>query len=291
MSLKQIFKKTPGSKGASEDHWIPLSDLMMGMMMVFLLVAVLFMNSLKEEQKKIEDDALNKNKLAQKYAQIAKDAEIQAQKAKEAQEKADRLKKLAEAQANELKQVAVTYNETRQKIYEDLMKEFKDDLPVWNAVIDPQDLSVRFQEPDVLFDNGRSELKGKFKDILNSFFPRYIGILTKEEFKPCVEEIRIEGHTSSSYSGDPSPDVAYIGNMRLSQDRTRATLEYVLKIPQITPNKDWLRFHLTANGLSSSHLRTNPDGSENPDLSRRVEFRIRTNSDDRIKKISTSLTQ
>jgi flagellar motor protein MotB len=86
VSLKQIFKKTPGHKGASEDHWIPLSDLMMGMMMVFLLVAVLFMNSLKEEQKKIEDDALDKNKLAQKYAQIAKDAEIQAQKAKEAQE-------------------------------------------------------------------------------------------------------------------------------------------------------------------------------------------------------------
>jgi hypothetical protein len=37
---------------SQEDHWIPLSDLMTGMMMIFMLVAIIFMIQLKRDEKK-----------------------------------------------------------------------------------------------------------------------------------------------------------------------------------------------------------------------------------------------
>jgi outer membrane protein OmpA-like peptidoglycan-associated protein len=75
--------------------------------------------------------------------------------------------------------------------------------------------------------------------------------------------------------------------MELSQDRTRRVLNYVLQIenPQIQQNKKWIRENLTANGLSSSKLIRNPDGTQNRKESRRVEFRVRTNAEKRIVEI------
>ena len=76
-------------------------------------------------------------------------------------------------------------------------------------------------------------------------------------------------------------------NMKLSQGRTRSVLEYVLQIPSIRQNqeiRDWLKLHLTANGLSSSKLITSK-GIENKKESRRVEFRVRTNAEKRIVEI------
>ena len=43
------------------------------------------------------------------------------------------------------------YDKIKTQLYIDLEKEFKDDLKVWNAVIDSTNLSIRFQEPSTLF--------------------------------------------------------------------------------------------------------------------------------------------
>lgn len=53
MKLARILKRTP------EDHWIPLSDLMTGLMMIFLLIAIVFMLQLKAREKKISDIGKN----------------------------------------------------------------------------------------------------------------------------------------------------------------------------------------------------------------------------------------
>jgi hypothetical protein len=55
--------------------------------------------------------------------------------------------------------------------------------------------------------------------------------------------------------------------------------------PRPAELQQWLVRFLTANGLSSSKLRTNPEGSENREASRRVEFRVRTNADARIEDV------
>src|SRR5262249_29612127 len=156
----------------------------------------------------------------------------------------------------------------------DLEREFHDDLPKWGATLNP-DLSIRFREPDVLFDTGRDILKPRFLAILREFFPRYVRILTQKEYRGSIEEIRIEGHTSSFWNGSASTDNAYFLNMALSQARTRSALQYVLTLPAVETEREWLRAHLTANGLSSSKLIERTDGTEDAEASQRVEFRVR----------------
>ena len=49
---------------------------------------------------------------------------------------------------------------------------------------------------------------------------------------------------------------------------------------------DFAMSKATANGLSYSHIIKNTDGSENPERSRRVEFRIRTNAEQKLEEIA-----
>jgi outer membrane protein OmpA-like peptidoglycan-associated protein len=95
------------------------------------------------------------------------------------------------------------------------------------------------------------------------------------EFQSSIEEIRIEGHTSSEWT-NASPEQAYYLNMALSQARTREVLSFALSLPAVSSQRDWVQTFLTANGLSSSRPIFDASGSENPERSRRVEFRIRT---------------
>lgn len=219
----------------SESHWISIADMMSGLMMIFLFIAVSYMINIVREKDKI-------------------------------------------------KEIAVTYNRLQNDLYTDLEAEFKDDLKKWNAKIDRQSLSVRFESPEVLFQTGKANISDTFKIILNDFFPRYINILGSKKYRSDIEEIRIEGHTSSEWSSDVPEDVAYFNNMALSQDRTRSVLEYVLLQSAVENEKPWLKKNLTANGLSSSKPIVNVN-SEDKELSRRVEFRVKTNSEKRIIKI------
>lgn len=182
-------------------------------------------------------------------------------------------------------EIAETYESLREDLYIDLKREFEKDLVKWKAVLDKDKLSVRFREPKVLFAQGKAEVQLAFKEILDDFFPRYIRILKRPKYVNDIAEIRIEGHTSSEWSEEVSPEEAYILNMELSQNRTRSVLQYVLQIPEISGNGDWLKQYLTANGLSSSKLIANPDGTQNSEESRRVEFRVRTNAEKQLDKI------
>lgn len=184
-----------------------------------------------------------------------------------------------------LLEIFTDYVKLREKLYEDLENEFQEDLQRWNAVLDREKLSVRFREPNVLFEQGEAEVQFAFKKILDDFFPRYIRILKHPDYVNEIAEIRIEGHTSSEWSELVSKENAYILNMELSQDRTRSVLQYVLQIPTVNIHRDWIRQYLTANGLSSSKLILNPNGTQNRKESRRVEFRVRTNAEKQLEKI------
>ena len=79
--------------------------------------------------------------------------------------------------------IAQTYEKTQEGISHDLKKEFTQNLQVWNAVVDSLTLSVRFEDPEILFQVGSSELNQHFKNILDNFFPRFIQILTDPKYK------------------------------------------------------------------------------------------------------------
>jgi len=186
----------------------------------------------------------------------------------------------------QVKKTAKTYTEIQSKIYQALYQEFNNDLNKWGAVINQKDLTITFKEPEILFEKGKYEINQKFRTILHDFFPRYINILKVDEFKNEISEIRIEGHTSSEGLRGQTEDDAYFYNMNLSQNRTRSVLQYVLLLDQIKPEKSWIKQVLTANGLSSSKTIKNKDDVEDRILSRRVEFRVKTNAEKRILKIS-----
>jgi outer membrane protein OmpA-like peptidoglycan-associated protein len=182
------------------------------------------------------------------------------------------------------------YKITTQGLNKALNKEFNKDLKKWGAVID-KDLTVRFQQPDILFATGSSKLTPKFKEILDDFFMRYLKIMMSDSFKDNIEEIRIEGHTSSIWEGETNKDRAYFNNMMLSQERTRATLEYIMtadKINLSAKQKKWLMRHFSAIGFSSGHPLTSTGAyiingeKEDYKLSQRVEFRVRTNIERKV---------
>lgn len=176
------------------------------------------------------------------------------------------------------------YRKVKISIYEELFKEFKTDLNEWNAYIDKETLSIKFKEPDIFFEQGESELSEKFKEILNDFFPRYIKILNLEKYREEIEEIRIEGHTSTEWTNNSTPMESYFKNMELSQNRTRTTLKYIMSLNSMKKYEEFMIEKVTANGLSYSK-KIMVDGKEDKKLSRRVEFRIRTKAEKRIEQI------
>lgn len=221
----------------SDGHWMHISDLMSGLMIVFLLIAVSYMEYIKKTNTNI-------------------------------------------------KNIVVAYKATQVDMYKKLMDEFKEDLPKWGSHIDKETLSVTFPEPDVLFKAGESNLSTKFKDILNNFSPRYINILYSDAYRHQIDEIRIEGHTSSEWSkGVKNPADVYFLNMRLSQERTRSVLEYCYKLIDDRDKLLFIKKYVTANGLSSSKPVVDAQNQEDKNKSRRVEFRTRTNAESEIVRI------
>lgn len=174
--------------------------------------------------------------------------------------------------------VAERYTFIKANLYKELLLEFKDDLVKWNADLDQDNLAIRFKEPDVLFETDKSDLKVPFKEILINFFPRYINVLSKSEFKENIEEIRIEGHTDNKGG--------YYHNMELSQNRTRSVLTFVLDETLSDNNKKaWVKENLTANGLSFSKPIADNNTEHGRNLNRRVEFRVKTNAEKQIEEM------
>jgi len=184
-----------------------------------------------------------------------------------------------------IKEVAVDYQELQKSLYDELYEEFKDDLPIWQATIDKDTLTIRFEEPEVLFDKGSAKLSEKFRIILSDFFPRYIRIISDDKYRDNIEEIRIEGHTSSEWTEDADENESYFGNMALSQNRTRSVLKYCLSVLSNVEQQSWTKRYITANGLSSSRLIFNDKGKEDKQKSRRVEFRTKTNAEKKVVEI------
>jgi outer membrane protein OmpA-like peptidoglycan-associated protein len=183
------------------------------------------------------------------------------------------------------------FKATQDSLFAELEQEFKDDFKKWQVILD-KDLSIKFANPEVLFESGKVTIRPHFAEILDEFLPRYFTIVLQPKYveNDRIREIRIEGHTDSDPIRLPpyDPD-SYIGNMQLSQLRSTEVLKYFRNsnyYKQLSLNdKNSLQFLLTANGLSfGKNLDSNKDFAaksgaiENKTLSRRVEFRIITNS-------------
>lgn len=194
---------------------------------------------------------------------------------------------LVQFQKNEQDKIFKEYKETKESLYKDLNKEFKDDFKKWDLELD-NDLSIKFTNPQVLFKSGASDITPKFKQILINFFPKYLSIVLQEKYKDKIAEIRIEGHTDNIAIHET--DDPYIDNIKLSQDRSRNVLQFLRKLPYYkklsTKKEQILQFWITANGLSygrtldkNKKLTYISQKKIDIEKSRRVEFRIVTTSE------------
>lgn len=225
LNFDSLLKK---SKGEDDSQWLPVSDLMSGLMILFLFIAISFVLNTKK--------------------------------------------------------VAENYQDNQEQIYQALNQEFEPNLEKWKAKIDKNTLTFIFTDPEVLFKTGDSTLQERFKETLDEFFPRYMQVIYK--YKSSINEIRIEGHTSSEWNWNSDENTAYFENMRLSQDRTRSVLFYVYNLKDIEEYQDWIKSHISAVGLSSSKIIKDNEGNEDKVASKRVTFRIITNAEEQLQKLS-----
>lgn len=193
-----------------------------------------------------------------------------------------------ETQHEAMSAVAKSYDASRNALHDALQEAFSDKLEAWNAEI-LADGTLRFSDPRALFAVGSSDLNDDFKKVLEDFFPRYVAVLSAPEWREEISEIRIEGHTSSDWSGiGGSEESRYINNAKLSQDRAYAVLEYVYQLPAEQERRLWLRQVLRATGASYAQP-VLTDGVEDAAKSRRVEFHAIPRADEKIYDILRNL--
>ena len=229
----------------TEGNWVSFSDIMTGLMVVFMFIAVSYMVEAQEKQR--ERDLIFEE-----------------------------------------------FKATKERLFAELAEEFKDDFKEWDVMLD-KDLSIKFTNPDVLFQSGKADIRPRFASILDDFLPRYFSVLLNPRYSDKIAEIRIEGHTDAvpapQFDRDP-----YIGNIKLSQLRSAEVLKYFRNMAYYrqlsNSTEQQLQFWLTANGLSYGRtldidrnltaISGNPVDNEN---SRRVEFRIITTSENLVERV------
>lgn len=234
---------------AKQNVWMSVSDLMTGLMVIFLFVAISYIRKVQENQTVLTD-----------------------------------------------------YVETKRELHDKLVNEFEGDTTRWQMTIG-KDLSMKFNNPQVLFASGKSELTHEFKAILDEFLPKYFDILLNDSLRSKISEIRIEGHTDDV----PYPSLdhdSYIANVILSQKRSLEVLKYFRKMPQFEQYTDeqrhLLEFWFTANGLSygkalnnnddyAFNLQTSTLSEIDKEKSRRVEFRIVTSGENVLENFVNNL--
>ncbi|MBP6870987.1 MAG: OmpA family protein [Bacteroidales bacterium] len=234
-----------------ENVWISFSDIMTGLMVIFMFIAISYIIEVQKKQAE-RDEIFEEFKL------------------------------------------------TKEELFYELDSVFKDDFDRWNVEFD-DDLSIKFTNPEVLFESGKAEIRPYFSEILNEFLPKYFDVLLQDKYKDKIAEVRIEGHTDTVPAPQFDPD-PYIGNVILSQLRSAKVLKYFREMHYYgnlnKENENKIQFWLTANGLSYGRTLDNEKQLTafsgkiaNNEISRRVEFRIVTTSEKLVQKVIEEMSK
>ena len=147
-----------------------------------------------------------------------------------------------------------------------------------NIKINPKNGSLRLSS-NILFDKGSSSLKPEAEVKLKDDFEKYISTLvTNSAIKPHLDRIVIEGHTDS--------DGTYLYNLKLSQERAFAVMEYILTLD--VSKKYNIKSIISASGRSYLDL-IKVKGEEDKDKSRRIEIKFRLKNQDAMREIERVL--
>lgn len=229
-------------------YWLSYSDMMAALLLIFILIISF---TILQSTSQYEE----------KQAELAQQQEV----IKEQQEQLDKL-------------IGI-----RKELIEALKEEFEGTDMSIN--VDEKTGSIAL-DSSILFDSGQSVLKKSGEELLKKFVPKYIGVLSGDEFKEYVSEIIIEGHTDTQ--GD------YLYNLELSQKRALSVSSFCLNAQNKVLSEKKIknvREMITANGKSFSNPVLDEDGKEDQNASRRVEFLFRLKDEDMINEMSDVLSE
>ena len=182
------------------------------------------------------------------------------------------------------------FENTLDELYQELSAAFADKQESWGIKV-LEDLTIKFENTNILFTRDSTAIKPEFKNILDEFIPIYLSILSKEKYAGKIKEIKIEGHTarqSKIYN-------SYIKTIELSQGRARNILDYTLQSSYFSTltqeERAKMIFLLSANGfgrgraIDASGEFVFDKRAEISSNSRRVEFKVITNSDELVNQL------
>jgi len=196
-----------------------------------------------------------------------------------------------ESREQEIEESFQEYSDMKGKIYQDLLNEFQNDVSRWNAVLSKEDLSIKFfmdeNSPKVMFKPGDGHQTDYYDDLIQDFCPRYYSVINPMIDSSLITEIKVEGHTSSEWTGGGKEGESYYLNLGLSQDRAKNVMESCLRSIEARIGSEYIPFRkkMTASGVAFSKIILDSSGFENAGASRRVEFKIITSFDDNLKSI------
>lgn len=192
-----------------------------------------------------------------------------------------------------------------EEIYNKLETVFENELENQEIELGP-DGSIRFnlETSEELFEDADDTPTPYFKSLLSEFLPKYWELIESDPtYLNYIKEIRIEGHAdprSLFYKSDTAktPEVSFMNNLELSQNRARNVLKFLREQPFYTQadslKKEHMNFLFTSIGFSSSRSLNSAgnyvyvDSNKTIDnaMSRRVEFRIVTSNEELTKKLA-----
>lgn len=235
--ITKKYKPQPAEE--SNVFWVTMTDLMLGLVIVFMLLFVFAIMGYKEQSEEITQQTQQITKLKKKIKTLSKREQIRY------------VKKFSQRLKEELEKQGLPLN------------------------IDANTAQVKISNVE-LFDLNSYELSEGGKEYLNKFFPEYINtLLQNENVRNNLQHIVVEGHTDShSFYGAKTEEEQFLKNMNLSIMRARSVADYLFTTDYDKRYTKDLTKLIIIEGKSFTEPVLNAENKEDYDASRRVELTL-----------------
>lgn len=319
MARVKSTRKKPGKHNV----WRSYSDMMCGLLMLFVLIMCItlfqaqqsYTKTIEEQKSKMViqneyDRALLENQ--QKIANQASTIRDQDSMLADLQTKLDdqnltldELKSALDEQALLLDQKTIALsdkeNELNSKTLElkgskdqidkiigvkaEVIEALKQEFESSGTSVDiDQETGAMVLNSNIMFGFNEDVLTDDGKAVLDSVLPTYCGVLLNEKYLPYVAEILIDGYTDNKGT--------YEYNLSLSQKRSLAVANRLLEIASGFLDEEGvatLQSKLTVNGHSMNNLIYDENGEVDAEKSRRVEIKFRLKDEEMLSSLSEIL--
>lgn len=227
-------------------YWLSFSDLMAGLLVVFILITIIMVMDLN-----LSTEATDIAK--EEFEELSQEMEVTKEEYEEMHE-----------------ELMITKNQLDNltSINDKIIVKLKDQLG--DAVEIDEDTGAISLKSDLLFSSGKSSLKVEGQVFIREMMPAFFEvILSEEEVKNNINAIVIHGFTDDV--GD------YNSGLKLSQDRARTVFEFIINDPVFELYVEDLKELVILSGVSEARLLEKKSGETDEEWrarNRRVEFQF-----------------